>query len=144
MTPPRASSDYTELALVEQPAVALLSELGWKTADLYNEILGPDGTEGRESEHQVILTRRLRSALERLNPGLSADAYAQAIEELARDRSTQLPANANRDFYRLVRNRVKVRVPDEDGHQQTIEITVIDWENPANNEFFLASQMWVS
>lgn len=36
-----------------------------------------------------------------LNPGLPADAYAQAIEQLAQDRSKQSAVNANREVYRL-------------------------------------------
>lgn len=34
MTPP---SGYTEDALVEKPAIALLSELGWEIIDAYHE-----------------------------------------------------------------------------------------------------------
>lgn len=91
------AAGYGELRLVEQPAIALLESLGWTHADLYAERLGVDGTEGRESESQVVLVRRLRGALERLNPGLPADAYDQAIEEIARDRSKQIAVNANRE-----------------------------------------------
>lgn len=76
---------------------------------------GELGSEGRESETQVILTRPLRAALLALNPGLPADAYAQAVEQLAQDRSKQIAVNANRDFYRLLKDGVKVKVPDEHG-----------------------------
>ncbi len=138
------SATYGELALVEAPAIDLFVSMGWETANLYTETFGSEGTEGRMSESEVIFTRRLRIALERLNPGLPADAYTQAIDELTRDRSKQLPANANREFYRLLRDRVKVQVPDEDGNRQTVELKVIDWENPENNDFFLAQQMWVA
>jgi hypothetical protein len=79
-----------------------------------------------------------------LNPGLPADAYAQAIEQLAQDRSKQIAVNANRDFYRLLKDGVKVKVPDEHGGHSTETLRVIDWATPANNEFFLASQMWVA
>jgi hypothetical protein len=48
------------------------------------------GSEGRESEQQVFLRPRLRAALERLNPGLPADAYAQALALLTQDRSKQI------------------------------------------------------
>jgi len=82
--------------------------------------------------------------LERINPGLPADAYTQAIDLLNQDRSKQIPVNANRDFYRLLRDRVKVSVPDENGIMETVELKVIDWDNPANNDFFLAQQMWVA
>jgi type I restriction enzyme R subunit len=138
------SASYGELMLVEQPAIELLETLGWTHANLYTETFGDNGTEGRESEHQVILTRRLRTALEKLNPGLPADAYAQAIEQLARDRSKQLAVNANREVYDLIKDGVKVTVPDEHGGQTTETLRVIDWTTPANNDYFLASQMWVA
>jgi len=138
------AASYGELMLVEQPAIELLESLGWTHANLYAETFGPHGTEGRESEHQVILTRRLRAALERLNPGLPADAYAQAIEQLARDRSKQLAVNANREVYDLIKDGVKVTVPDEHGGQTTETLRVIDWTTPDNNDYFLASQMWVA
>jgi type I restriction enzyme R subunit len=138
------SASYGELMLVEQPAIKLLETLGWTHANLYTETFGEHGTEGRESEHQVILTRRARAALEKLNPGLPADAYAQAIEQLTRDRSKQLAVNANREVYDLIKEGVKVAVPDEHGGQTTEALRVIDWTTPANNDYFLASQMWVA
>ncbi|MEO5559369.1 MAG: type I restriction endonuclease, partial [Dokdonella sp.] len=137
-------ASYGELMLVEQPAIELLESLGWTHANLYAETFGLRGTEGRESEHQVILARRLALALERLNPGLPADAYAQAIAQLAQDRSRQIAVNANRDFYRLLKDGVKVTVADERGGQTTETLRVIDWAAPANNDFFLTSQMWVA
>ncbi|MFM2059098.1 MAG: hypothetical protein RLY71_3483 [Pseudomonadota bacterium] len=140
------SAGYGELALVEMPAIDLLTtSLGWSFKNLYGETFGELGSEGRESESQVILTRRLRAALVRLNPGLPADAYAQAIEQLVQDRSRQIAVNANREVYRLLKDGVKVKVPDEHGGHSSIEtLRVIDWATPANNEFFLASQMWVA
>ena len=135
---------YGELLLVEQPAIDLLVELGWKHRNLYAETFGEKGTEGRDSEHQVVLTRRLRAALEKLNPDLPDDAYAQAIEQLARDRSKQLPVNANHEFYDLIKDGVKVTGPDEHGGQTTETLRVIDWTTPDNNDFFLTSQMWVA
>lgn len=135
---------YGELALVEMPAISCLASLGWETANLYNETFGVDGTEGRTSSSEVILTRRLRKALERVNPGYPAYAYDLAIEQLTEDRSKQLAVNANQAFYELLRDRVKVEIADNDGNLQIVELSVIDWANPENNDFFLAQQMWVS
>ena len=148
MTPPpgvkEVSAGYGELALVEMPAIDLLTSLGWGYKNLYAETFGELGSEGRESESQVILARRLHAALVALNPGLPGDAYAQAVEQIAQDRSKQIAVNANRDFYRLLKDGVKVKVPDEHGGHSTETLRVIDWAAPANNEFFLASQMWVA
>lgn len=138
------AASYGELMLVEQPAIELLETLGWTHANLYAETFGAHGTEGRESEHQVILARRLRAALEKLNPGLPDDAYAQAIEQLVRDRSKQLAVNANREVYDLVKDGVKVTILDEDGGQADETLRVIDWATPDNNDYFLTSQMWVA
>ena len=143
-TPHDVAGTYGENTLVEAPAIALLESLGWKAANLYHETFGSNGTEGREAEHEVILKRRLRTALEKLNPGLPSDAYTQALDELTRNRSKQIAVNANRDLYRLLRDRVKVQIRDEEGNPETVDLTVIDWDNPDNNDFFLASQLWVA
>ncbi len=148
MTTPLSARDvsvgYGELALVEMPAIDLLVSLGWTFKNLYAETFGDFGTEGRESEHQVILTRRLRAALVLLNPGLPPDAYSQAVEQLAQDRSSQIAVNANRDCYRLLKDGVRVKVPDERGGHSIETLRVIDWNTPGNNDFFLASQLWVA
>ncbi len=135
---------YGELALVEQPAIDLLQSLGWTHANLFAETFGEHGTEGRRSEHQVVLMRRLDAALRRLNPGLPDDAYAQAVDQIAMDRSKQIAVNANREVYRLLKDGVKVTVLDEHGEQVTETLRVIDWNDPRNNEFYLTSQMWVA
>jgi len=138
------SARYGELALVELPAIDRFVALGWETANLYQETFGTDGTEGRVSASEVILVRRLRKALERINPGYPASAYDQAITQLTEDCSKQLPVNANHSFYKLLRDRVKVEINDDEGSPQTVELSVIDWAHPENNDFFLAQQMWVS
>jgi hypothetical protein len=45
MTP----TGYTEDALVEQPAIALLAELGWETVNAYHEFDHGASTLGRET-----------------------------------------------------------------------------------------------
>ncbi|MFN3326680.1 MAG: type I restriction endonuclease subunit R [Bryobacteraceae bacterium] len=144
ITAKEVTAGYGELALVELPAMESFASLGWEIANLYNESFGSDGTEGRKSSAEVILTPRLRRALERINPGYPATAYDQAIEQLTEDRSKQIPVNANQAFYKLLRDRVKVEITGDDGNSQTVELTVIDWNDPDKNDFFLAQQMWVS
>jgi len=138
-------SDYSEDALVEKPAIELFGELGWQTANCFYEVCGPNGTLGRETTTDVVLVSRLRPAMERLNPDLPAEAFEQAIEELTRDRSAMSMAAANREIYKLLKEGVKVNIPDPDGNGQTPEtVQIIDWNEPANNDYFLASQFWVS
>jgi hypothetical protein len=79
-------SDYTENSLVEQPAIELLSSLGWDTANCFYETFGPQGTLGRETPYDVVVEPKLRAALRRLNPGLADEAINFAVEELTKDR----------------------------------------------------------
>ena len=62
------TSGYTEDSLVEQPAIALLGDLGWETVNAFDEFESGDSTLGRETKAEVILTSRLRPVLERFNP----------------------------------------------------------------------------
>src|SRR5260370_2310204 len=103
--------DYSESALVEEPAIALFAALGYETANGFYEKLGKNGTFGRETYGEVVLLPRLRAALQRLNPGLAREAIEIAIEELPRDRSALNLANANREVYRLLQNRANIRTP---------------------------------
>ncbi|GAH36658.1 unnamed protein product, partial [marine sediment metagenome] len=138
-------TDYSEDALVEQPAIELFGQLGWETANCFYEVCGPKGTLGRETTADVVLVSRLLPVLERLNPDLPAEAFEQAIEELTRDRSRLGAVAANREVYNLIKEGVKVNVPEPDGDGQMVEVVrVIDWNEPANNNYFLASQFWVS
>lgn len=144
MTPQSPASDYSEDTLVEQPAIALFGELGWQTANLYYEWAGGKSSLGRETDHEVFLRPRLRAALEALNPGLAAEVIDQAMEELTRDRSKMIPVNANREVYHLLKEGVPVKVQDQHGNPDVQRVRIIDWRQPANNHFLLASQFWVS
>lgn len=136
-------SEYSEDLLIEQPSIALFRELGWETANCFYEKFGENGLLGRETSSVVVLIPRLRAALMRLNPHLPPEAIALAIEELKRDRSVMSPANANREVYRLLKNGVKVSFRGKENEETVENVRVIDWNEPSNNDFFLASQFWV-
>lgn len=55
-------SSFTEDALIEQPAIALLGKLGWETANCFAETFGPAGMLRRETPGEVLLFSRLHSA----------------------------------------------------------------------------------
>jgi len=136
---------YTEDALVEQPALALLVELGWETVNAYHEFDHTMSTLGRETRSDVILTARLRPALQRLNPEAPTEAIDQAIEQLTRDRSRMSMVAANHEIYNLLKNGVRVTVPDPEGDGEIVQVVrVVDWENPRNNDFLFCSQLWVT
>ena len=107
---------YSEDELIEQPAIALFGQLKWETANCYYEFEQAGGNPlGRETASEVVLVRRLRAALEKLNPKVPAEAITQAIEEITRDRSRMHPAAANQEIYRLLKEGVKVKGRCEQG-----------------------------
>src|ERR1035437_6679378 len=156
---------YTEDQLVEQPAIGLFAELGWTTVSALEETFGPAGTLLRETKGDVVLVSQLHTALERLNPALPPEAITAAMDELTRDRSAMNLEAANREVYLLLKEGIKVSVPDtgdstphpgslpgrggegvrsKGGGQKTERVRGGDWEHPANNDFLLASQFSVT
>jgi len=153
---------YTEDQLVEQPAIGLFVELGWTTVSALEETFGATGTLLRETKGEVVLVSRLRAALERLNPALPPEAITAAVDELTRDRSAMGLEAANREVYRLLKEGIPVSVIDAEstphpgplpgrggegvrsGGQKAERVRVMDWEQPANNDFLLVSQFSVT
>ena len=136
---------YSEDQLVEQPAIALLAEMGWETLNCYSEFDQGSSLLGREHKGEVVLTTRLRAALERFNPNASNMAIEKAVEELTRSRAAMSLVEANWEIYALLKDGVKVTVTDSEDEGETVEdLKVIDWENPENNDFFLASQFSIT
>ena len=78
-------SVYTEDNLVQKTtAEYLVNSLGWDEGiHAMQEVFGAAGTLGRTDESEVLLVRYLRPALEKLNPGLPASAYDDAVRILA-------------------------------------------------------------
>ena len=136
-------SDYTESVLVEKPAIEIFEKLDWRTANCYNERFGPSSTIGRENSAEVVLIPKLRTALQRLNQNLPAEAIDLAIEAITRDRSVMSLSRASQEIYRLLKNGAKVSY-QVDGMEKTENVQIIDWSTPKNNDYFLASQLWVT
>ncbi|OPY48626.1 MAG: hypothetical protein A4E48_02655 [Methanosaeta sp. PtaU1.Bin060] len=126
---------------VESAALSWLSSLG------YTHIFGPDIVPGepaaeRASFQEVILSRRLRDALYRLNPPIPADALEEALRKVTRPDSPSLLAN-NRAFHRLLIDGVQVEYKHEDGHIAGDYARLVDFEHPENNEFLAINQFTV-
>ena len=140
MTQPHPDSEPA----LELDTIALFQQLGYTTANCYNEWISGTSNLGRETRSEVVLISKLQPALEKLNPHLPKPAINLAIDELIRDRNALTLANANREIYNLLKDRVKVTYRNDDGEEITENVTVIDWKNPTNNDFFLASQFWIT
>ena len=98
-------SSFTE-STVENAALSWLEAQGWRIA--YGPDIAPDtpGTERSDYGH-VVLERRLREALRRLNPDLPAAALDDAFRRLIRLEGATLEGR-NRAFHRMVVDGVPV------------------------------------
>jgi len=136
---------FSEDALIEKPAIQLFKDgLRWEYAFCYDETFGANGLLGREHKGEVVLVKRLRPALEKLNPTLPPAAIDLALTELTRDRATLPLVAANQDVYCLLKDGVRVKFKDGHGRQREEIVRVIDWRSPAANDFLLTSQLWVT
>ena len=54
------------------------------------------------------------------------------------------PVRANQEVYKLLKDGVKVHYRTADDEERIETVKVIDWNEPGNNDFFLASQFWIS
>jgi type I restriction enzyme R subunit len=137
-------TNFSEDVLIEQPAIVLLSQLGWSVKNCYHESFGENSILGRETSSDVVLRTKLLPALNRINPSIPQEALQMAYDELIRDRTAFSPTEANRQVTELLKNGVPVCYKDSEGTENFEFVKIIDWQTPTNNDFFLASQFWVS
>lgn len=133
------SSDYSENILVQESAGNLLrDELGWDVQFAYNtEVLGKNGTFGRESYKEILLTRYFKKALKKFNPWINENQIIEAQQVLEKRLSTSSLLQVNEEKYFLIRDGIPVTVKKPNGQTETKKAVVIDFQNP-NNNYFLA------
>lgn len=137
-------NEYTEDILIEQPAIEVFKSIDYSHKNCFDETFGTDSTLGRDNKSQVVLISKLFPALRKLNPNFPDEAIQKAIDTLIIDRSILNPANANREVYKLIKDGVKVSYRNDNNEEVEDVIRVIDFDNPSNNDYFLASQFWVT
>ncbi|PLK46115.1 type I restriction endonuclease subunit R [Emticicia sp. TH156] len=122
---------------IENLAIELLCQLGY--AYIYAPDVAPDSPNPeRESYAQVLLMSRLQAAVQTINPGIPVDAQAEAIREIQRIASPDMLTN-NETFHRFLTEGVPVTVRIG-GEDRGDRVWLIDFKNPANNQFVVASQ----
>ena len=115
---------------VEEAALSWLGELG------YAVLPGPEIAPGelfaeRRSYQEVILHRRLRDALARLNPAVPADAVEDAFRRVSRVDSPSL-VQGNRIFHRMLVDGVDVEYRS-DGRIVHDKARLVDFEGPGSH-----------
>ena len=126
---------------VETAALSWLSSLGWQT--LYGPDMAPETPNAERADFtQVVLEARLRDALLNLNSGLPPSALETGLRSLINPDGPTLEAR-NRSFHHVLTRGVTVPVRRPDGTVSGEPAAVVDFENPANNDWLAVNQFTV-
>jgi len=125
---------------IEAFAIETLQSQGWEYVHGLSIAPGAEHAE-RESFGQIILPHRLRKGVARLNPNIPADAQEQAVQKVLRIYSPDLLHN-NETFHRFLVEKVKIPY-QQDGYERSYEVSLIDFDNPLNNEFLAVNQFTI-
>lgn len=125
---------------IEVMAIEELIELG------YNYVAGPDVAPDsldaeRNSYSDVILSGRLRTALERINPSIPSFVIDDAVTKLHRYNNLSLISD-NENFHNLFVNGIPVEY--RKGNEIIGDyVKICDLANPLNNDFLVINQFTI-
>ena len=139
------AKDYSEDQLIQKSTAEFLEkELGWKSVYAFDqETLGVNGTLGRTSYHEVLLTRHLTQALKRLNPWLTDKQLQECMERMTEHMSSQTLMQINEQKYQLIRDGIPVTRVKTNGETEEVRAKVIDFASPDKNEFLCVRELQV-
>jgi type I restriction enzyme R subunit len=92
----------------------------------------------RQSLEEVILRENLEKALTKLNPNTPSEIIQQAIRQIINIHSIDQTVN-NESFHNMLTNGIEVEYI-KDGNLVGKRITLIDYDNPTNNEYLCINQ----
>lgn len=123
--------------------------LDWLTGLGYTILHGPDIAAGEPTAERndsgyrdVVLERRLRQALERLNPILPPEAIDDAYRRLTRPEEPST-VTQNHALHKLLVDEVTVEYTRPDGSIAGGQVRVIDFDHPENNDWVAVNQFTV-
>ena len=131
---------FTE-SIVEQATLAWLESMDYTILSGLEIAPGEIQSE-RDNYGQVVLERRLRQVLQRLNPQVPADALEEAFRKLTRPDSPSLVAN-NYALHKYLVEGVPVEYQRPDSSIGGDLVRVLDYETPDANEFVAVNQFTV-
>jgi len=137
--------DYSEDQLIQKSTADFLEkELGWKSVYAFDqETLGGNGTLGRNSYHEVLLTRNFSKALKALNPWLNEKQLQECVERMTEHMSSQTLMQINEQKYQLIRDGIAVTRTKPNGETEEVKAKVIDFASPDKNEFLCVRELQV-
>ncbi len=125
---------------VELAAIEYLQDLGWQHLD--GPTIAPDGpAPERTGFGSVLLERRLRDALRNINGQIPAGILDDVLKQVVRLDSPIIDEN-NLAFHAMLINGVDVQVRGAGGTRGD-KAWLIDFNDPANNDFLVVNQLTI-
>lgn len=139
------SSEYSENNLIQESSAKTLENLGWQVEYAFEkETLGENGTFGRNSYKEVLLSRYFRVALKKLNHWITENEIFQAESALKKVLSTSSLLQINEEKYFLLRDGISVQTKNSNGKTETKKVAVFDFNNAENNHFLAIRELKIS
>ena len=137
------SWEYSENILVQNSAGKVLSDkLGWEVVFAYNtEVLGENGTLGRKSYKEIVLTRYLRRALFDNNDWMTEEYADSAVKTLCVYTASATLMQINEEKYSMLRDGIPVQVKKPDGTFEVRNAAVYNFDEPEKNHFLAVQEM---
>jgi type I restriction enzyme R subunit len=127
---------------VENAALEWFRGLGY--AVVHGQSIAPgERDEERSGYDKALLEKRVRAALERLNPSLPVGAVDEAFRKLTRISSPRL-IDANRALHRFLVDGVGIEYVRPEGSLGYDVVRVLDFEVPENNDWLVVNQFAVT
>lgn len=131
-------------SVVEEAALAWLTDLGFAVLHGPDIAVGEPSAERNDPNYRdVVLERRLRQALVRLNPNLPPEALEDAWRKLTRMDAPSL-VERNRAVHRMLVDGVDVEYRRKDSSIAGAQARIIDFDVPENNDWLAVNQFTVS
>ena len=126
---------------IEETALEWFANLDYTV--LHGPDIAPDTPDAeRAIYNEVILTRRLRDAVARLNPEIPTDTQEEAIRKVLNPDSPALVQN-NRTFHQMLVDGIEVEYRQPDGTIRGERVRLIDFDTPENNDWLAVNQFTV-
>jgi type I restriction enzyme R subunit len=128
-------------SVVEDAAISWFAQIGYTVGHGPHLAPGEPGAE-RSSFADVILKGRLQDAIHRLNPSIPQEAQEDALRKVLRLEATTLDGS-NRVFHKMLRDGVEVEYQRPDGSIAGDHVRLVDFSDPAANDWFVVNQFTV-
>jgi type I restriction enzyme, R subunit len=126
---------------VEDASLSWFAELGY--AVVHGQEIAPGELfSERQTYGDIVLVKRLREAIAKINPKIPQDAIDEAVRRVLHPETASLIEN-NRRFHQMLVEGVPAEYQRKDGTIAYDQVKLIDFDNPENNHWAAINQFTI-